>query len=236
LNRPFKFTTEIYYKYLWDLVPYKIENVRLQYAASNLAQGYAAGVDLKVNGEFIKGTESWVSLSFMQTREKSNGNKYLDAAGNTQKLGFYPRPSDNFMHLSMFLQDYLPNNPSWKIHFMFMFGTGLPVNHPVRGHYEPYYTGNGTPDFYRLPSYRRVDVGISKVLKKEDKTLSEKNPLSVFNEIWVTLEVLNLFDINNTVSYMWLRSVGYQSQNPGWFAVPNYLTPRLFNLKLTFKF
>ena len=229
LSRPFKFTTEIFYKYLWDLVPYKIENVRLQYAAMNMSSGHVTGIDFKVNGEFVRGTESWVSLSLMQAREDIKGDVSIDSNGIATPIGKFPRPTDQIVHLGMFLQDYLPNNPTWRASIMVMFGTGLPVNNPFRDHYEPYQNR-------RLPSYRRVDLGITKILKSEKTVLKEGSAFRHFKEIWVTGEVLNLFNIENTVSYMWLRSVGYQSFNPGWFAVPNYLTPRLFNLKLTMKF
>jgi len=233
-NKPFKLTIETYYKHLWDMVPYKVENVRIQYAAENVARGYAAGLDVKVNGEFIKGTESWVSFSLMQTRERNSGLYYTGTDGSLHPLGYYPRPSDQLVHVGIFLQDYLPTNPSYRVHLMMVFGSGLPVNHPFRNHYEPYFSGK--PDFYRLPPYRRVDVGLSKVIKREDKAISAKNPLRFFKQAWITLELLNMLNIENTVSYMWLRTVGYQSVNPGWYAVPNYLTPRLLNLKLTCKF
>lgn len=225
-DRPFKFTTEAYYKYLWDLVPYKVQDVSVQYAAENLAKGYAMGVDFKVNGEFIKGTESWFSMSLMHTEEINN---------QSPNIGYYPRPANQLLHFGMFVQDYLPNNPTYTASLLFVFGTGFPVSNPIIGQYVPY-RDLASNRYNQLPAYKRVDLGLSKVIKREDRKFSKYNPICYFREIWITAEILNVFNIENTVSYMWLRSVGYQSVQSGWFAVPNYLTPRLFNLKLTMKF
>ena len=232
-ERPFKFTTELYYKQLNNLIPYKVDNVRIRYAGENLAHGYAAGIDFKLNGEFVRGAESWVSLSFLKTEEDIEGDSYMyypDDENQDPYLvypGYYPRPADQLMNFGLYFQDYLPNYPDFKVHLSFLYGSKLPYSSPLRDRYD---------EVYRLPPYRRVDIGFSKVLKKSEKVLPEGNPFRHFNDIWISAEIFNLLGINNTISYLWVRTVSNQMGIPGIFAVPNYLTSRRYNLKLTMKF
>lgn len=240
-DRPFKFTTEAYYKYLDDLIPYFVDNVRIRYTAENSAYGYATGIDFKVNGEFIKGAESWASLSFLKTEENIRGDFYYDYYNESgqkiipgytpdqtpvdsirQEPGFIPRPSDQRVNFAIFFQDYLPLIPSFKAHLTLILGSGLPFGPPDSPRYR---------HIYRYPPYRRVDLGFSKLLIGEKTQFKEKNPLRYIDNAWISLEVFNLFQISNTVSYIWVTDV-----NGRQYAVPNYLTPRQINLKLVVEF
>ena len=220
-GRPFKWITEVYYKDLENLIPYKVDNVRIQYLANDLSNGYATGIDIKVNGEFVPGVESWASLSVMKTAEDIVGDIKIDANGNTVEAGFIPRPTDQRVNFSMFFQDYIPGKPKYKMHLNLIYGTGLPFGPPNGEKYQ---------DILRIPNYRRVDIGFSAVLKSADKK-SKLKWLNTFNSIWVSAEVFNLLDINNTVSYLWVADVSGRE-----YAVPNYLTARQLNAKLIFTF
>jgi hypothetical protein len=229
-ERPFKLTAEMYYKNLANLVPYKVDNVRIIYAGENLAKGYAVGFDLKLNGEFVKNAESWVSLSLMQTKEDIENDSYTvteDGVTTTIEPGYYPRPTDQLFNFGLYFQDYLPNNPDYKVHLNFLYGSRLPYSSPSEYRYD---------EVFRMPPYRRVDIGFSKILKKEDAMLSDRNPFRHFNNIWLSAEIFNLLDINNTISYQWVRTVSNQEGVPGMYAVPNYLTSRRFNIKITATF
>ncbi len=240
-QRPFKFVTEIYYKYLDDLIPYEVDNVRIRYYSDQRAKGYAAGLDMKINGEFVKGIESWASLSLMKTEEDIYGDYYYnyfnadgekigtgqaenpDAAQNVKvEPGFIPRPTDQRFSFSMFFQDYLPMNPSYKMHLAFYYGSSLPFGPPRSERYQ---------QTLRMPSYRRVDIGFSKQLISENSRFSNKNPLNYLKSLWLSLEIFNLLQVNNTISYIWVTDV-----NSMQYAVPNYLTPRQLNLKLIAQF
>ena len=220
-GRPFKWITEVYYKDLENLIPYKVDNVRIQYLANDLSNGYATGIDIKVNGEFVPGVESWASLSVMKTAEDIVGDTKIDANGNTVEAGYIPRPTDQRVNFSMFFQDYIPGKPKYKMHLNLIYGTGLPFGPPKGEKYQ---------DVLRIPNYRRVDIGFSAVLKSADKK-SKLKWLNTFNSIWVSAEVFNLLDINNTVSYLWVADVSGRE-----YAVPNYLTARQLNAKLIFRF
>lgn len=240
-NRPFKFITEIYYKQLKNLIPYEIDNVRIRYYATNNAKGYATGIDMKLNGEFVKDVESWVSLSVMQTKEdilddyyyeyyNQQGEKIIsgytfdNVAVDSVRFepGYIPRPTDQRVTFGLFFQDYLPKNPTYKMHLNLLFGSGLPFGPPTLEKHK---------DTLRIPPYRRVDIGFSKQLLSENKELKEKNPFRHFKSIWLSLEVFNLLQINNTISYIWIKDVTNRQ-----YAVPNYLTARRLNLKLIAKF
>jgi hypothetical protein len=210
-SRPFKFTTELYYKYMWDLIPYEVDNVRIRYYGDNLSHGYAAGLDFKVNGEFVPGIESWANLSVMQTQE--------DIEGDT--VGYIPRPTDQRVNVALFFQDYLPNNRSYKAHLSILFGSGLPFG-PI-GSQE-------LKSSLRIPPYRRVDLGFSKILIDGNKP-SNKRILKNFESLWLSLEVFNLLGINNTMSHIWIKDI-----NNNLYAIPNYLTGRRINLKLQANF
>ncbi|MDC0201707.1 TonB-dependent receptor [Flavobacteriales bacterium] len=217
-GRPFKLISEVYYKDLQNLIPYKVDNVRIQYLAENNSNGYATGIDLKINGEFVPGVESWASLSVMQTMEDIEDDFYIDdETGETIYPGFIPRPTDQRVNFSLFFQDYLPGNPNYKMHLSMMYGTGLSFGPPNSEKYQ---------DILRMPDYRRVDIGFSAVIKAEDKR-SRVKFLNKLNSMWISAEVFNLLDIDNTVSYLWVADVSGRQ-----YAVPNYLTPRQINFKL----
>jgi len=226
-NRPFKLTTEVYYKYFYDLIPYKVDNVQTTYLGENKAQGYAYGIDMKINGEFVKGIESWASLSIMQTKENIEDDSYINSQNETVYPGYYPRPTDQLVNFSLFFQDYLPRNPSYRMLLSLHYGSRLPFSSPDPDRYD---------QIFRMKPYRRVDIGFSKVLISEDKIFRKGNPLNKIKNLWLSFEVFNLLDIDNTISYMWIKTVENQSGLASQYAVPNYLTSRRFNLKLTAKF
>ena len=221
-NRPFKYTAEAYYKVLRNLIPYELDNVRIRYYADNLARGYAMGLDMKIHGEFVPGVESWMSLSVMDTKEKIDGLYYTNPWGGREPAGRIPRPTDQRVNFNMFFQDFLPRNPSYKVQLGFVYGSGLPVGPP---------TYQRQLDTLRMPSYKRVDIGFSKLLISENSQLRENSPFRHFESLWVTAEIFNLLEINNTISYMWIKDVENRM-----FAIPNYLTRRLINVKLIARF
>ena len=220
-GRPFKWITEVYYKSLENLIPYKVDNVRIQYLANDLSNGYASGIDMKINGEFVSGVESWASLSIMKTEEDIVGDMITNADGSKTEAGYIPRPTDQRVNFSMFFQDYIPSNPNYKVHLNLLYGTGLSFGPPQAEKYQ---------DVLRIPDYRRVDIGFSAVLKAESKR-SKLKWLNAFNTIWISAEVFNLLDINNTVSYLWVADITGRE-----YAVPNYLTSRQLNAKLILTF
>ena len=158
-SKPFKMTTELYYKSYANLVPYRVDDIKIIYAGQNMANGYAKGLDVKVNGEFVKGTESWLSLSLLSTEEAIK-KQYLTNGTDTFALpGYYSSPTDQFLNMSFYFQDYLPKYPTYKVHLSGHYGSELPVSIP----------GKYWNDEKRiLPSYKRVDIGVSKLLKGED--------------------------------------------------------------------
>jgi len=240
-SRPFKFTTEVYYKMLNDLIPYEVDNVRIRYYADNIAHGYATGIDFKINGEFVRGIESWASLSIMQTEEDIEGDFYYefyndegvqivpgvtlnDTPADSVRIepGYIPRPTDQRVNFSLFFQDYLPSNPTYKMHLKLVFGSSLPFGPPDSPKYQ---------HTLRIPAYRRVDIGFSKQIIGEDAVFKPKSALRFIKSLWITAEVFNLLQINNTVSYLWVKDVTNRR-----YAVPNYLTPRQLNIRLIAKF
>jgi hypothetical protein len=229
-DRPFKLTGEAYYKWLSNLIPYKIENVRVSYAGENISSGFARGIDFKLNGEFVHGAESWLTLSLLQTRENVEGDYMLVWNGYeyvSREAGEFPRPTDQLFTVGLYFQDYFPNNPSYKVHLNAFYGTGLPLSSPVE---DQYYTN------LRMRPYRRIDIGFSKVIKRETDIWGERNPLRLFESIWISAEIFNLLGINNEASYLWIRTISDQQGIPGMFGIPNYLTGRRFNLKISVRF
>ena len=217
-DRPFSFTAEAYYKYMNNLIPFKIDDVRIIYLPNYTAQGYAEGIDLKVYGEFVEGLESWFSLSLLKTREDVYKDHYLTLQDEVVYPGYYRRPNDQLITFSIFFQDYFPTNPKFRLHLMLNYGTGLP------------YTGpdiNRPSQNFPLDSYRRIDVGLSRML------IGKKKSKIGLHDAWLSFEVLNLLDAQNKVSYDWIRTVENNDGMPNVFAVPNYLTGRRFNLKLS---
>lgn len=211
-DRPFKLSSELYYKNFSYLIPYKVDNVRIRYLSNQESKGYAAGIDLKVNGEFVSGIESWASLSVMQTEEDIRNDGH----------GYIPRSTDQTLNFSIFFQDYFPGNPSYKMHLAAYYGSRVPTGPPNSERYM---------DVFRMPPYRRIDLGFSKVLISEDHRFRQARFLNHVKDAWLSLEVFNLLGINNTISYFWVNS------NSGdQYGVPNYLTGRKINLKLSVKF
>jgi hypothetical protein len=226
-DRPFKLTAETYYKYLWDLVPYEYDNVRIRYWGRNNAVGYAAGTEMRLYGDIVKGAESWVSMGVMKTGENILDDKsYKYASGvlvDSSYPGYIPRPTDSRFTFGLFFQDYFPTNKNIKVHINGMYGTGLPFGPPDNNRYG---------DTLRLPSYRRVDMGFSALLVDGEK--KNKPYYSIFhkmNSIWLSVEVFNLLGIRNTISYQWIQDRGTERT----YAVPNRLTSRLLNVKLLVK-
>jgi hypothetical protein len=215
-KRPFKFTGELYYKKLDNLIPYIIDDVDIQYLPQYKAKGYAAGIEFKLNGEFVKDAESWATLSFLKTCE----NRYNDGYGS------YPRPTDQLVNFGLFFQDYFPNNPSYRVHTNIYYGSRLPYSSPNYDKPEEY---------YHLKAYKRIDIGLSKSFVT-DKQGNRRITWKFIDDLWCSAEVFNLFGFNNQASYQWVRTVSNQEGLPNMFAVPNYLTGRLFNLRLTVKF
>ena len=235
-DRPFILTSEAYYKYLQHIIPYDVDNVRIRYYADQRAHGYATGLDFKINGEFVKGIDSWASFSLMRNREDVEGDYYLvDAEGNrlffnnhsdltvadTVFLGWHDRPSSQRVSCSLFFQDYIPNAPTWKVNMTLTFGSGMPANNNS-DFYEPR---------FRYPPYRRVDIGFVKQLINEGSSFSKGNPLNYVKNLFVSVEVFNLLNINNTISYTWVKDVYNVSHG-----INSYLTPRYVNVKLVAEF
>ncbi len=240
-NRPFMLTTELYYKKLDNLIPYEVDNVRIRYFANQTAKGYATGIDMKIYGEFVKGIDSWITLSVMKTAEdvlndfyynyyNAKGEKIVSGITTDTQVadsvrvepGYIPRPTDRRVNFSIYFQDYIPNHPSYKVHLRLLYGTGIPFGAPNTQRYL---------QTFRMPDYRRVDIGFSKQFIGSNTQFKHKNPLQHIRSMWLSLEVFNLFQIYNTISYIWIKDVHNRQ-----FAVPNYLTPRLLNLKLAVEF
>jgi hypothetical protein len=225
-NRPFKLVGEVYYKMLHDLISYSVDNVRIRYSGENDADGYAMGIDMKMNGEFVPGTDSWFSLSVMKTEEDYYNDVQIitDDNGNsvTQYPGYFPRPSDQRVNFGIFFQDYFPGNPDYKMHLQVNFGTGLPYWGPDEPRYK---------DTLRTSNYKRADIGFSKVIKKASREYPHGHLLHFVKEAWISLEVFNFLDIKNTISHEWVSDFGGRQ-----YAVENSLTGRRVNAKLFIRF
>lgn len=224
-DRPFRFTSEMYYKKFSRLIPYQVNNVRIRYLPEQKAVGYAKGIDMKVNGEFVSGLQSWASLSIMSTQEDIfNDDHYIinkDGDLRWIEQGYIPRPTDQRFNFSIFFQDYLPGNPTWRMQLAGFYGSRLPTGPPNSQRYQ---------DVFRMPAYRRIDLGFSKILIGASNRRNH-GFFQHINDMWVSLEVFNLLNINNTISYYWVSSIEGDQ-----FGVPNYLTGRKINVKLTVKF
>lgn len=212
-NRPFRFTAEAYGKMFDRQIPYKLDNVRLIYYGGNISEGYSAGLDMRINGEFVPGVESWFSLSLMKSELRIP----------SLSTGWYPAPFDQRVHFSIFFQDYLPGHPDFRAHINISFGTGIPTSPPGRDQWDTW---------FRMPPYRRMDIGFSKVILSRTTAREE----SFMKELSAGIEIFNLADIRNTISYIWIRTVRNSQGQTREYAVPNYLTRRSLNLKLTAQF
>ena len=209
-NRPFKLTSEIYYKDMTNVNAYTVDNVRIRYLANNNAKAYAYGLDLRLNGEFIKGTESWFSFGYLNTKE------------NIDNQGYIPRPSDQRLKFGILFQDYIPNIPDLKMYLNLVYNTGVPGGAPSYANSYNYQN--------RLPDYKRVDLGISYVIVNGEKNY-KKGWKKKFSDLSIGLEIFNMFDIQNSITNTWVRDVYSKRQ----YSIPNYLTPRLLNLTIEMK-
>ncbi|OXB25238.1 TonB-dependent receptor [Flavobacterium tructae] len=207
-NRPFKWVTELYYKSLSDVNVYSIDNVRIRYVANNNAKAYAQGVDFRLNGEFVPGTESWISFGYLKTEE------------NYENKGYIARPTDQRLKFAMLFQDYMPSIPSVKLYLNLVYNTGLPGGAPAYS--DPYLYQR------RLNDYRRADVGFAKVFVDGNTKVAKAKWLKNFKELSVGVEIFNLFNNQNAITNTWVRDV--YSKNH--YAIPNYMTSRVFNVKL----
>ena len=204
-NRPFKFTTELYYKLLSNLIPYSVNNMKVTYYGDNKASGHAAGLDMKLYGEFVPGTDSWLTFSLMNTKMNFNGHSM-------------PLPTDQRYALHLFYTDYFPGTDRWLMTLRLTYADGLPFSAPHR---------ELERNEFRAPAYRRADIGMTyRLLNNEDH-----HSKSIFKNIWLGVDCLNLFDISNVNSYYWITDVTNQM-----YAVPNYLTRRQINAKVRFEF
>ena len=209
LNRNFKFTAELYYKFLSNLVPYNVDNVRINYYGKNMARGYATGIDLKLFGEFVPGTDSWVTCSIMKTEEKINGR-------------WLPRPTDQRLNLSLFFTDYFPGSERWKMSLRMNYADGLPFGPPHSGRES---------HIFRAPAYKRVDLGMQYRLLNNEEREFRTGIAQYFRNVWLGVDALNLFNFSNVNSYYWITDVNNQQA-----AIPNYLTERQFNVRVMCEF
>ena len=239
-NRPFRLTTEAYYKQMTSVVPYDIDNVKIRYLGENNARAYATGLEFRLFGELVKDAESWLSIGFMRTRENLDNDfyyQYKNAAGevinaNTQDqvvsdsvqtfVDWLRRPSDRLITVGLYLEDYLATNKNFKVHFNMIYGSNMPFNIPNSVRYR-----NGLI----VDPYIRVDVGFSALLLSEKSARRSHNPFRGLDNIWASVEVFNLIDRANTISYQIIKDFANNS-----FAIPNRLTPRLLNVKLLARF
>ena len=210
-DRPFKLISEAYYKKLNDVNPYTVENVRIRYAAANNTKAYAYGLDMRLNGEFVPGTESWFSFGYLKTEESIN------------KQGYIARPTDQRLKFGILFQDYIPQIPNMKMYLNLVYNTGVPGGSP--SYASPYSYQN------RLPDYKRADVGMSYIIIDSNKKVV-KNWQKRFKELSIGIEIFNMFDVQNSITNTWVRDVYSKRQ----YSIPNYLTPRIFNLRLGMQF
>ncbi|HEX5654011.1 MAG TPA: TonB-dependent receptor, partial [Chitinophagaceae bacterium] len=227
-GRPMRWTTEAYYKSMRDVVPYDIDNVRIRYFGENNAKAYAAGLELRLYGELVKDAESWISLGFMRTKEDIEGDTYKEYTLNernepvdsiTLEKGWVRRPTDRLVTFGMFFQDYLATNKNFKMYLNMLYGSELPYNIPGSTKYR-----NGL----FIDPYIRVDVGFSALLLDSDRSKRRSHsPFRNFESIWASLEVFNIIDRANTISYLLVKDFSNTV-----YTMPNRLTPRLVNFKI----
>lgn len=210
-DRKFRLNTELYYKHLNDVNPYTIDNVRIRYRANNDAEAYAYGLDMRLAGEFVPGTESWISFGYMKTEENINNRGYIY------------RPTDQRLKFAMLFQDYVKIIPDLKMYLNLTYNTGLPGGSP--SYADPYKYQS------RLRDYKRADLGISYIIIHEDK-LRNSGWLKPFKELSIGAEIFNIFDVQNAITNTFVRDVYSKVQ----YSIPNYLSPRIFNVRMTMKF
>jgi hypothetical protein len=239
-NRPFKLTTEAYYKKMKEVVPYDIDNVKIRYLGDNNAKAYATGIEMRLFGELVEDAQSWLSIGIMRTKENLDNdyyNQYKNAAGEIitpgtpdrvpvdsiqTAVGWLRRPSDRLITVGLFLEDYLATNKNFKVHLNMLYGSNMPYNIPNSVRYR---------NALIVEPYMRVDIGFSALLLSEKWARRSHNPFRNFENIWASLEVFNLINRANTISYQIIKDFANNS-----FAIPNRLTPRLINFKLLARF
>jgi hypothetical protein len=239
-QRPVRITTEVYYKSLTDVVPYDIENLRLRYYGENSAKAYAAGIETRIFTELVKDAESWFSIGVSQTKENLDNDfyyTYLNASGEVinhkspdqviadslkTNVGYVRRPSDRLLTMGLFLQDYLSTNKNFKVHLNVIYGSNMSYNIPNSVKYR---------NALIIEPYMRVDLGLSALLLSPKSIRRSHSPFAGFENIWASLEVFNLIDRANTISYQLIKDFANNT-----FSIPNRLTPRLLNLKLLARF
>jgi hypothetical protein len=231
-EKPFRLSVEAYYKDLWNVNPYNINNVSIQYFAENNAKAYAVGVEGRLFANLVKDAESWVSIGIMQTKEKINGATYYDYTLDSLnkpvdsalvQQGWIRRPTDRLFTLGMFIQDYLSTNKNFKVYLNLIYGSNLPYSVPGSVKYR---------DALIIDPYIRADVGFSALLLDNDKSNRRShNPFRKLDNIWATLEIFNVIDRENTISYLFVKDFSNTV-----YAMPQRLTPRLLNLKLITRF
>jgi hypothetical protein len=238
-QRPARFTLDAYYKYMKDVVPYDIDNVRLRYYGTNSAKAYATGIEARLFGELVKDAESWISLGIMRTKEDLDNDQYIvykNAAGEiigpnssdkipadstVSSIGYLRRPTDRLITFGMFFQDYLSTNKNFKVYFSTLLGSNMPFNIPGNARYR---------NALEIPPYIRVDIGFSAQLLAEESKRRSHSPFRNFENIWASLEIFNVVDRANTISYQLIKDFSNNT-----FAMPNRLTPRLLNFKILAK-
>ncbi len=227
-GRPMRWTTEAFYKYMTDVVPYDVDNVRVRYFGENNAKAYAAGIEMRLYGELVKDAESWISLGIMNTKEDIQGDTYKEYTLNdlnepidsvTLEKGWVRRPTDRRITFGMYFQDYLATNKNLKMNLNLLYGSNLPYNIPNNVKYR-----NGL----EIPAYIRVDIGFSALLLDSDRSKRRSHsPFLGFDNIWASLEVFNLIDRDNTISYLLIKDFSNTT-----YTMPQRLTPRLLNFKI----
>jgi outer membrane receptor protein involved in Fe transport len=235
-NRPMRLSVEGYYKNMWDVVPYDIDNVRLRYFGENMAKAYAYGIEGRLFGELVKDAESWVSMGFMKTMENLEGDTYQNyynkdgdlitgasddqvaVDSQTVDIGWLRRPTDRRFSVGLFFSDYLTTNKNFKVTLQTLYGTNLPYNIPGSTRYR---------NALEIPAYIRVDIGFSYQLLAQRSERRSHSPFRSLDNMWLSLEVFNLLDRSNTISYALIKDFSNSV-----YAIPNRLTPRLINMKL----
>ncbi|MBP9481483.1 MAG: TonB-dependent receptor, partial [Parabacteroides sp.] len=205
-DRNFKITTELYYKKLDDLVPYTVDNVKIRYYGENCAKGHAMGIDVKFFGEFVPGTDSWLSFSLMKAEQTIR---------NTVTV---PMPNSQGYNVSLFFQDYFPGYKKVKLNLKGVLAGGLPLTAPRKGYED---------GFFRMSPYKRVDIGLSYQIAGETEDIMQRGFMKNIKNIWIGVDAFNILDIKNVSSYYWVTDI-YNQQ----YAVPNYLTGRQLSLRL----
>jgi len=239
-GRPFRISTEAYYKHITDLIPYDVDNVRIRYFGNNNARGLAYGIETRLYTELVKDAESWLSIGLMRTREDIENDQYhlyKNAAGEIingqstdkvpvdsiqQEVGWVRRPTDRLITIGLFLQDYLSTNKNFRVHMNLLYGSNMPFNIPNSVRYR---------NALVIDPYIRVDLGFSALLLSEKNARRSHSPFRSFENIWASFEIFNLIDRPNTIAYQLIKDFSNTV-----YTLPNRLTPRLVNLKVVARF